>query len=260
VCGIARTYDGQTIGTPPALRRANFMRNLPFALLALALSISACATDDSQPDPEDGEGYDGVGYDQDNPDANLDDGKSDAPHYTIPTDLPHLVAPEIIVSLDGLTVHLFDRETGFQAVYPAGVGIKNSNGRSITPTGHFASGADNTDTWFYVARRTNPEYFGGFPFLRLTAENSDGANTYGLHGPITEKLIRGYVSHGCVRMASQNIIDLFWMVKAHPDTPVTIQREVELDADGAKVDVGKTPALWDVGETIAFGKSVGPRD
>jgi hypothetical protein len=221
------------------------------------LSIGCAAPDEEIDDPEAGMGYEGV---DDSPDTVMDDGKSDLPRYATPTDLPTLVNPEIIVSLDGLTVHLFDRETGFQAVYPAGVGVKNSRGNSITPTGHFASGPETADTWWYVARRTNPDYFGGFPFLRLTAENSDGANTYALHGPITEKLIRGYVSHGCVRMASQNIIDLFWMVKTHPDTPVTIQKEVERDAAGNKVDVGKTPALWGVDDEIQYGASVGPRN
>ncbi len=229
------------------------------SLLAYSIAILAvgCAPSDVVDDPEQGS-FEGVDEDND-PSIPMDDGKSDAPRYTIPTDLPDLVAPEIIVSLDGLTVHLFDRETGFQAVYPAGVGVK-SHGRSITPTGHFASGDDLKDTWWYVPRRTNPEYFGGFPFLRLTAENSDGANTYALHGPITSTLIRGYVSHGCVRMASANIIDLFWMVNDHASTPVTIQREVELDAAGAKVDVGTTPTLWAPGDAIAYGASVGPRD
>ncbi len=238
------------------IMRFTFATSLASLASIAFLSIGCASAVDEVDDPEAGMGFEGV---EDDPNTVMDDCKSDLPRYATPTNLPTLVAPEIIVSLDGLTVHLFDRETGFQAVYPAGVGVKNS-GRSITPTGHFASGPDKTDTWWYVARRTNPEYFGGSPFLRLTAENSNGANTYALHGPITEKLIRGYVSHGCVRMASQNIIDLFTMVKLHPDTPVTIQREVELDADGAKVDLGKTPALWDVGEPIVFGKSVGPRD
>ena len=80
-----------------------------------------------------------------------------------------------------------------------------------------------------------------------------------LHGPITEELIRGYVSHGCARMRSQDIIRLFWMAKQHPSMPVTIQREVERDAQGQKVDVGRTPALWAEGEAIAYGASVGPR-
>lgn len=233
-------------------------RHLVKSSLALVLCVfAACADAPGYDDPEEGSG-EGVDFDEENPNAPLDDGKSDIPRYAIPMNLPELVAPEVIVSLDGLTVHFFDRATGFSRVFPAGVGEKY-NGRSITPTGHFATSADLTDTWWYVARRTVPEYFGGFPFLRITAKNSDGANTYALHGPITEELIRGFVSHGCVRMASNDIINLFWMAKKHASMPVTIQKEVERDAAGKKVDVGKTPTLWPVGAPIAYGASVGPR-
>jgi lipoprotein-anchoring transpeptidase ErfK/SrfK len=228
------------------------------ALASLTVLAFGCVDSDGNIDPEDGSGQ-GVDYDAENPGAPMDDGKSDAPRYQVPSDLPELKNPEIIVSLDGLTVHLFDRETGFQAVYPAGVGVKNSRGVGITPTGHFTTGDDITDNWWYVPRRTVPAYFAGLPFLRLTAQNSDGANTYALHGPITANLIRGYVSHGCVRMAKNDIIRLFWMTNTHPNTHVTIQKEVEKDAEGKKVDVGTTPKLWAVGETIQFGASVGPR-
>ena len=228
------------------------------SLISLLVLAVGCAEGLDGDDPEVGTG-EGVDYDQDNPNAPLDDGKSDLPRYMVPTDLPMLVAPEIIVSLDGLTVHLFDRATGFQAVYPAGVGMKNSRGVSITPTGHFKSGANSNDSWWYVPRRTVPDYFGGFPFLRTTARNSDGGNTYALHGPITEQLIRGYVSHGCVRMRGNDIVRLFWMVKPHASTPITIQKEVELDRNGKKVDVGTTPALYLPGEAIRFGASVGSR-
>lgn len=232
------------------------MRNAALCLFALSFLVGCADATTAADDPEQGS-YEGVDEDVD-PTIPMDDGKADIPRYAIPTDLPELVAPEIIVSLDGLTVHLFDRETGFQAVYPAGVGIK-VNGKSITPTGHFKTGADTKDLWWYVPRRTNPEYFGGFPFLRLTARNRDGHNTYALHGPITEELIRGYVSHGCVRMASDDVIRMFWMVKDIANTPVTIQKEVERDAEGRLVDVGTTPALWAPGEAIRFGASVGPR-
>ncbi|MDQ3366475.1 MAG: L,D-transpeptidase [Myxococcota bacterium] len=233
------------------------MKLLASLLIALSFTAIGCADVPTEEDPEYGSG-EGVDFDEDNPNVPLDDGKSDLPRYAVPTDLPALVAPEIIVSLDGLTVHLFDRATGFQAVYPAGVGTKTA-GKSITPTGHFATGPNNADAWWYVNRRTVPDYFGGFPFLRLTARNTVGANTYALHGPITPDLIRGYVSHGCVRMASNDIIRLFWMVKPHESIPVTIQREVERDAAGARVDVGKVPALWAPGAAISFGASVGPR-
>lgn len=230
-----------------------------FALL-LSLATIAVGCVDSAPDedPELGSG-EGVDYDEDNPNAPMDDGKSDAPRYAIPDDLPVLMAPEIIVSIDGLSVHVFDRITGFQAVYPAGVGQKNSHGVSISPTGHFTTGANANDPWWYVARRTVPSYFDGLPFLRITAKNSAGANSYALHGPIEAQLTRGYVSHGCIRMRANDIVRLFWMVKAFPNTPVTWQREVEHDADGKKVDVGMRPKLWGVGQQIQFGASVGPR-
>ncbi|CAN5327060.1 hypothetical protein BH11MYX1_BH11MYX1_33640 [soil metagenome] len=143
---------------------------------------------------------------------------------------------------------------------PAGVGEKDSHGKSITPLGHFTTGSMMADPgWWYVPRRTVPAYFAGLPFLRLTARNNDGANTYALHGPITATLIRGFVSHGCVRMAAKDIVRVFWSVKTHYSTPVTIQREVEHDRDGRKVDVGTTPTLWPVGATITYGASVGPR-
>jgi len=227
------------------------------ALLSLTALAVGC-TDSTMDDPEEGSG-EGVDYDAENPNGVMDDGKSDAPRYTVPTDLPELVDPEIIVSLDGLTVHMFDRATGYQAVYPAGVGVKNSRGVSITPAGHFQTGENAEDPWWYVPRRTVPEYFAGLPFLRLTARNSEGANTYALHGPITATLQRGYVSHGCIRMRGQDIIRIFWLAKKHPNMPVTIQREVEKDAAGKKVDVGTTPKLWAVGDQIQFGASVGPR-
>jgi len=227
-------------------------------LTLLSFAALAVGCTDSGVDPEDGVG-EGVEYDEENPNGVMDDGKSDAPRYTVPSDLPELVAPEIIVSLDGLTVHLFDRETGFQAVYPAGVGTKNSRGVSITPAGHFRTGTNVTDGWWFVSRRTIPEYFDGLPFLRIDAQNHVGANTYALHGPITATLIRGYVSHGCIRMAKNDIIRLFWMTKKFPQMPVTIQREVEKDAAGKRVDVGTTPKLWAPGDTIQFGASVGAR-
>jgi hypothetical protein len=86
-----------------------------------------------------------------------------------------------------------------------------------------------------------------------------GANTYALHGPITATLIRGFVSHGCVRMRPADVIRIFWIMKKHPSAPVTIQREVEKDANGKRVDVGMTPALYPVGAPIPYGASVGPR-
>jgi len=209
--------------------------------------------------------WEGTEYDELYPGAPVEGGKEDGlgSVYEVPGDLPVLVNPEIIVSLDQLTVHLFDRHTGFSEVYPTGVGVINADGVSITPTGHFATGPDTEDAWWYIARRVAPDYFGGYPFLRLTIPNSQGYNTYGMHGPITSELVRGYVSHGCMRMAGPDVVRLFYLVRYHPDTPVTVQREPEQDAAGNVVDLGSAVTLWPVGADIEYGVSVGdapPRD
>lgn len=132
---------------------------LSLAVLATFAIGCADAPDPSSDDPEQGS-YEGVDEDVD-PTIPLDDGKSDVPRYQIPTDLPQLQAPEIIVSLDGLTVHVFDRATGFNRVYPAGVGVKGSSGRSITPTGHFQTGPDGTDSWWYARAAPTPSTSAG---------------------------------------------------------------------------------------------------
>lgn len=231
---------------------------LAFTSIALAGCLAPAggpADDDPNAGFTDGEPFDERG------EAPADwEGKFDRPApYEVPEDLPELVSPEVIISLEGLTVHLFDRATGYSKVFPAGVGALGRSGRSITPTGHFATSANTNDGWWNIATRWEPAYFEGYPFLRLTARNSRGYNTYGLHGPITNPLERGYVSHGCIRMAKKDIVELFFLVKGHASTPVTIQQELELDAAGEPVDVDTPVSLWAPGEDIAYGASVGPR-
>jgi lipoprotein-anchoring transpeptidase ErfK/SrfK len=230
----------------------------PSLALLLAASLAGCAAGGMDPEELAAPGYDeGVAFDElrTSPPEGFDDGPVP---YSVPEDLPTLEQPEIIVSLEGLTVHLFDRATGFSRVYPTGVGRASSRGESITPTGHFATGPDIYDRWWYMPSRWTPAYFEGYPFLRLTIENSRGWNTYALHGPITDPLERGFVSAGCMRMDKADIVELFHLVRRHPSTPVTIQTEVELDADGEPVDIDRAPALFPVDEPVVYGASVGP--
>ncbi len=212
----------------------------------------------------------GVAFDEMNPYADVE-GKADTPRtYEVPTNLPQLQRPEIIVSLERKTVHLFDRATGFSAVYPTGPGALTSSGRSMTPTGFFATWSDTEDPWYFISRRSTPDYFGGFPFLRLTIENSSGYHTYGFHGPISYTcpdggaacgllerqwfLRRDFVSHGCMRMEAEDIVEMFWTIRALPSVPVTIVAQSERDAAGAVVDLGTDVTLWGEGESIVYGE------
>jgi hypothetical protein len=211
----------------------------------------------------------GVAYDAEHPGENLGLGKADFPStYEIPTDLAGLERPEIIVSLEGLTAQVFDRSTGQSRVYPVGVGKRGWSGHSYTPAGFFATHSDIDSSWYFVERRYTPSYFGGFPFLRLDILNSKGQHTYGLHGPITYTcatgdcgwldrdwyLVRDFVSHGCIRMQQDDIVELFWLVRNHPSTPVAIQTDVAHDAQGDAIDIGSEPVLWGVGDAIEYGE------
>lgn len=242
-------------------------------LFAVVL-LSACAPSDApSEDPtviDHEQAGEGVAFDEQHPGEDVGMGKADLPRtYEIPEDLPELERPEIIVSLEGLTVHLFDRATGWSAVYPTGVGQRDTDGKSYTPTGFYRTADEGNTPWYHISRRYKPDYFGGFPFLRLNVENSKGYHTYGLHGPISYRcpegkedcgllerewfLRRGFVSHGCMRMESNGIVELFHSVRDFARVPVAIVEEVELDALGEPVDVDREPTLWAEGEDIVYG-------
>ncbi|MBM4371747.1 MAG: L,D-transpeptidase [Deltaproteobacteria bacterium] len=187
--------------------------------------------------------------------------------------LPVLAQPEIVVSLDGLTLRLVDKATGFEKVFPIGPG-KIENGKSLTPTSLLKPGMNfflRLDTpvgqestspsyapWAYSysckfwwpdpATGKKIPVFAGLPFMRL-----EGAPTlgYAIHGPIDSytlpsggRLTRGYVSHGCIRMESEDVLELYSRCLGRK-VPVRIQQSVERRADGTAVD---TPSKWFLAE------------
>lgn len=169
-----------------------------------------------------------------------------------------LKSPEIVISLDGLTLHLRDRAGGYDRVFPIGPGAIE-NGKSKTPIGTFTTGGNTTEVkdeqwgYYYACRmwwtdedtgKKSP-VFAGLPFIRLAGTPTAG---YGIHGPIDRftqpnggTLRRGYVSHGCVRMAAEDIVEVYARIKGRPKTPVRIQQEVERLSNGVAVDL---PAKW----------------
>lgn len=179
---------------------------------------------------------------------------------------PVLEDPEVVVSLDGLTLRLRDRATGFEKVFPIGPGaIKN--GASLTPVSDKATGGlfwlrldkglgrevpdpKKPQPWAYAYEcrywwkdpdtGKNVPVFAGLPFLRLEGAPSLG---YAIHGPIDSytlpsggRLKRGYVSHGCIRMEAADVQELTARLRGRK-VPVRIQRAVERRADGSAVDV-----------------------
>ena len=50
-------------------------------------------------------------------------------------------------------------------------------------------------------------------------------------------LRRAYVSHGCIRMRAEDILEVYVLLHGHGKVPVTIQRAVERDDQGRAVDL-----------------------
>jgi len=185
-------------------------------------------------------------------------------------DLPVLPNPEIVVSLDGLTLRLFDATTGFEKVFPIGPGAIR-NGVSLTPTSlsrpdlrfwlrldkplvQEVPDSRKAQPWGYAYRCKywwkDPDtgkqvpVFAGLPFLRLEGAPS---LAYAIHGPIdayTEpsggRLKRGFVSHGCIRMEAADVLELTARCRGKK-VPVRVQRSVERRPDGSAVDL---PDRW----------------
>lgn len=183
--------------------------------------------------------------------------------------LTPLKDPAIVVSLDGLTLHLVDRQGSYDKTFPIGPGAIEA-GKSLTPVSttradqtFFArtdmpqgvdgpTSAQQVWSWNYKCKMwwkddATGKYspvFAGLPFIRLEGPSSLG---YGIHGPIDKftqanggQLRRGFVSHGCVRMEAADLVEVYALIQGKK-TPVRIQQSVERKADGKAVDLA---AKW----------------
>ena len=182
-------------------------------------------------------------------------------------DVPRLQAPRILVSLDGLTLHLVDAASGYDRVFPIGPGAINHNpgetsyGQSLSLYPVLATGQHEfaitpasiqpCKLWW-----TDPEtgrrqpVFAGLPFLSWYGN-------YGIHGPIDNfrapnggTLRRGYVSHGCIRMEAADILEVYGRIKGVKRVPVHVQQEPERWSDGRRVDVASP---WIGAECVSDG-------
>ena len=188
--------------------------------------------------------------------------------------LTPLKDPLIVISLDGLTLHLTDRQGTYDRVFAIGAGAIE-NGKSLTPvstglpTGLYTTRTETSKgvdgptpaqqvwSWNYSCRMwwkddaTGKQIpvFAGLPFIRLEGPPS---LAYGIHGPIDKftqanggTLRRGYVSHGCIRMDAADVVEVYALIQGKK-TPVRVQQAVERKNEKA-VDIA---AKW-IGQECA---------
>lgn len=226
-------------------------RSLP--ALALASTLAACGT----PWWGDGEPEEDLPLGE----VLLPKGDGDWGYATqckpIPQRTP-LADPRITISIDGLTLRLEDLGSDFVRVYPIGAGTINHNAgettygtsRSMFPVLRYKRNDFEIEPpkvepctiwwWDKDAQRSVP-VFAGMPFMSWHGP-------YGIHGPIDEytapnggRLRRGYVSHGCIRMESADVLEVWAHIRHRPRVPVRVQQEIDRDAGGAAFDV---PERW----------------
>jgi len=242
------------------IRRASFV---PLALLATT-AFAAC--DETPADTEAPAEYSDLGL------GVVDDLKADGNWGAATTckaipALTPLKDPMIVISLDGLTLHLTDRQGTYDKVFAIGPGAIEK-GKSLTPvstglpTGLYTTrtempkGVDGPTpaqqvwSWNYSCKMwwkddagVQIPVFAGLPFIRLEGPPTLG---YGIHGPIDKytaanggTLRRGYVSHGCVRMDAVDLVEVYALIQGKK-TPVRVQQAVERKNEKA-VDIA---AKW----------------
>lgn len=236
------------------------MRTNPTLLLAFLCTGALAACGQNEPAPADAVPELGVG-DLDDQGVKADGWGAALNCKAIP-DVPALTNPEIVISLDGLTLHLRDRGGSYDRVFPIGPGaIDDKTGLSLTPTSTGTTGATfytSSDTrevgdtgwgYYYPCKiwwqdpetKAKKPVFAGLPFIRLVGPPTAA---YAIHGPVDAfslpaggLLRRGFVSHGCTRMAATDIVEVYARIHRKGRVPVRIQKEVERDALGRAVDL-----------------------
>jgi hypothetical protein len=168
--------------------------------------------------------------------------------------LPPLVSPRITLSIDGLTLRLSDAASGFDQVFPVGVGAIEQDptsgeyGESLSYFPVAATGRSDFSItpssiqpcktwWTDPATGERIPVFAGLPFMSFHGNYAIHGPIDGFRGPEGGSLRRGYVSHGCFRMEAADVLEVYARIKDVANVPVHLQREPERRIDRTKVDV-----------------------
>ena len=178
-------------------------------------------------------------------------------------------SPRIVISLDGLTLHLVDAATGYDKVFPVGVGAINhhrrrdqlsaSRCRLYPVAGHRAARVRHHAVVDPAVQVLVDRSGDGRQVSRCSpaCRSSRWYGNYAIHGPIDNfrapnggNLRRGYVSHGCIRLEAADILEVYARIQWAGRVPVHVQKEPERASDGRRVDV---PTPWIGAECLHDG-------
>ena len=121
-----------------------------------------------------------------------------------------------------------DKENGVKMVFPNGVGGFDegvlNEGRVSLLTPRFHNGF--LDQRAVISKREKPRYFDGKPFIRILKGPSlvDDMTAIGFHTEINDSFVRGFDSHGCMRLRLPDLMMLHDLIMdgSARQTPITV--------------------------------------
>ena len=123
---------------------------------------------------------------------------------------------------------LEDRAHDVKIVFPIGVGSFEegvlNEGRYSLLTPRFKNGF--IDQRNVISKRERPRYFQGLPFIRLSkGGGAADATPIAFHIEINDSFVRGFDSHGCMRLREMDLMALHDLIMLGTQvlTPITIQ-------------------------------------
>ncbi|MGE3975618.1 MAG: L,D-transpeptidase [Bdellovibrionales bacterium] len=116
------------------------------------------------------------------------------------------------VSLSGRKLIVRAEDQGIFKIFPLGVGgfdegVEAPGTRLLTHTIPQAI----VDPRKMASEVYDPEYFMGRPFI-VIGDQTGRKTGFGFHYSITTRLLRGFVSHGCMRMADKDLYELYTLL------------------------------------------------
>lgn len=138
---------------------------------------------------------------------------------------------KVSVGLVDKVVQVLDQENEIRMVFPLGVGsfdegILNQETSLLTPRFKNAYLSKHAA----IQSRTSPKYFAGKPFIRILDGDEKAHTPIGFHAqPNLDPFIRAFDSHGCIRMQTNDLEALYFLVAHHSKSyiPITVSYHLE---------------------------------
>lgn len=130
-----------------------------------------------------------------------------------------------------------DSANNIKLVFPIGVGGFDegvlNEGRTSLITPRFKQGF--IDQRSVISKREKPRYFDGKPFIRLLKGNDIASDetAIGFHTEINDSFVRGFDSHGCMRLRVPDLMALHDLIMdgSVQQTPITVSYKTADPAD-----------------------------